>query len=224
VQPHRTGLLLLALLLAAAWPAAAGPPTDQLRGHVEQIVKILDDGAMRQDARERERRAAIRRVADEIFDFGEIARRSLGRHWQERSPAERQEFTRLFTDLLERSYVSKIEGYSGERITFVGEAMDGELGTVRTRIVGKQGVETPVDYRVLQQGGRWRAYDVSIEGVSLVANYRSQFNSLIQRQSYAGLVKALQAKQEAAAGRSSERRAAGDGKAGGPPGRPRQSP
>jgi phospholipid transport system substrate-binding protein len=225
VQSHRTGLLLLALLLAVAGPAAAGPPTDQLRGHVEQIVKILDDAAMRQDARERERRAAIRRVADEIFDFGEMARRSLGRHWPERSPAERQEFTRLFSDLLERSYVSKIEGYSGERIAFVGEVTDGELATVRTRIVSKQGVETPVDYRVLQQGGRWRAYDVSIEGVSLVANYRSQFNSLIQRQSYAGLVKALQAKQEEAAGRSSERRPAGDGKAAsGPPARPRQSP
>jgi phospholipid transport system substrate-binding protein len=222
VRLLRPGLLALALVLAVASAAAAGPPTDQLRAHVEQILKILDDPAMRQDARERERRAAIRRIADELFDFGEISRRSLGRHWQQRTPVERQEFTQLFTDLLERSYVSKIEGYSGERIAFVGELLDGEQGTVRTRIVSKQGVETPVDYRVFQQGGRWRAYDVSIEGVSLVANYRSQFNSLIQRQSYAGLVKALRAKQDAAAARAPGR--AGAGATAGAPPRPRQSP
>ncbi|HEU4369152.1 MAG TPA: ABC transporter substrate-binding protein [Methylomirabilota bacterium] len=213
------------LVVVAAWPAAAGPPTDQLRGHVEQILKILDDPALRQGARERERRAAIRRIAEEIFDFGEISRRSLGRHWQERSPAERQEFTQLFTDLLERSYVSKIEGYSGERITFSGETLDGELATVRTRIVSKQGVETPVDYRVFQQGPRWRAYDVSIEGVSLVANYRSQFNALIQRSSYAGLVRALRAKQDEAAARPPDRRGGRDAAPGGGPGPlPRQSP
>ena len=223
MRPHRTVVsVLLVLLAVVAPPAAAGPPTDQLRGHVEQILKVLDDPALRSEARERERRAAIRRVADEIFDFGEISRRSLGRYWQERSPAERQEFTLLFTDLLERSYISKIEGYSGERITFVGEALDGEQATVRTKIVSKQGIETPVDYRVLQQGGRWRAYDVNIEGVSLVANYRSQFNSMIQRQTYAGLVKALRAKQDE--GRAPERRAGEAAPAAAPPVRPRQSP
>ncbi|HEX9821194.1 MAG TPA: ABC transporter substrate-binding protein [Methylomirabilota bacterium] len=217
------GLIVVALAAVGAGPAVAGPPTDQLRGHVEQILRILEDPALRQEARERERRAAVRRIAEEIFDFGEISRRSLGRHWQERSPAERQEFTQLFSDLLERSYVSKIEGYSGERITFASEALDGELATVRTRIVSKQGVETPVDYRVFQQGPRWRAYDVSIEGVSLVANYRSQFNSIIQRQSYAGLVKALRSKQDESAGRP-ERRARPGAAPGGSTPRPRQSP
>lgn len=199
MPPHRCGLLALALVLALVAPAAAGPPTDYLRGHVERILTVLEDPAMRQAARQLERRTAIRAIADEIFDFGEISRRSLGRHWQERTPAERQEFTALFTDLLERSYITKIEGYSGERIAFVGETVDGEQATVRTKIVSKQGIETPVDYRVVQQGDRWRAYDVSIEGISLVANYRSQFNALIQRQAYAGLVKALRVKQEEAA-------------------------
>jgi phospholipid transport system substrate-binding protein len=218
------GLIVWALVAVWVGSAAAGPPTDQLRGHVEQILRILEDPALRQEAREGERRAVIRRIAEEIFDFGEISRRSLGRHWQERSPAERQEFTQLFTDLLERSYVSKIEGYSGERITFAGETLDGELATVRTRIVSRQGVETPVDYRLSQQGPRWRAYDVSIEGVSLVANYRSQFNSIIQRQSYAGLVKALRSKQDEAAGQPPERRAAPGAAPGGSAPRPRQSP
>jgi phospholipid transport system substrate-binding protein len=200
----RTAVVALAMWLAVVPSAGAGAPTDQLRTHVEQILAILEDPALRADGRLRERRTAIRRVAEEIFHFGEISRRSLGRHWQDRSPGERQEFVELFTDLLERSYVSKIEGYAGERVLFVGESQDGELATVRTRIVSRHGVETPVDYRVFQDGARWRAYDVSIEGVSLVANYRSQFNTLIQRQSYAALVKALRAKQEEVGGRPAE--------------------
>jgi phospholipid transport system substrate-binding protein len=175
---------------------SAGPPTEQLRGSVDSVLKTLLDPEMKKEAKTAERRRLIRAAAGEIFDFSEISRRSLAVHWQARTPAERQQFVALFGDLLEHTYISKIEGYSGEKILYVGETIDGNQAVVRTRIVGKQGTETPVDYRMLVDGGRWRAYDVSIEGVSLVANYRSQFNSIIQRSGYAELAAKLKAKQD----------------------------
>jgi phospholipid transport system substrate-binding protein len=189
-------VVVASVLWLQAVPAAAGPPTDQLRGRIDRVLKILDDPEMRKEARAAERRAAIRAIAGEVFDFEEISRRSLARHWQPRSPAEREEFVRLFGELLERSYVSKLELYSGEKIEYVGEAVDGDLATVRTRVVTRQGTQIPVDYRLFRQGDRWRAYDVHIEGVSLVGNYRAQFNSVIQRSSYEELVKMLRAKRD----------------------------
>ena len=103
---------------------------------------------LKQDGRAAERRAAIRAIAHEIFDFRELSQRALARHWQARTPAERDEFMRLFADLLERSYIGKIEMFSGgDRIQYTGEALDGEQATVRTRIVTKNGTEIPVDYR-----------------------------------------------------------------------------
>jgi phospholipid transport system substrate-binding protein len=186
----------LGLTLLTLGDAAAGPPTDQLRGSIDGVLKTLSDPEMKKESMIAERRRLIRTAASEIFDFPEISRRSLAVHWQARTPAERQQFVALFGDLLERSYISKIEAYSGEKIVYVGEAIDGNQAIVRTRIVGKQGTEIPVDYRMLVDGGRWRAYDVSIEGVSLVANYRSQFNSIIQRAGYPDLVGKLKARQD----------------------------
>jgi phospholipid transport system substrate-binding protein len=185
--------------LVLSGPALGGPPTDQVKSRVDRVIKILEDPQLKPDARTAERRAAIRLVANELFDFREISQRSLARHWQQRTPAEREEFSRLFGDVLELAYVSKIELYSGEKTQYVGELLDGEYATVRTRIVTKQGTEIPVDYRLLRMGDQWRAYDVLIEGVSLVSNYRSQFNAVIQKSSYEGLVKALRARRDEAA-------------------------
>src|SRR5262249_56940877 len=103
---------------------------------------------------------------------------SLGRHWAARTPAEQKEFVALFADLLERSYISKIEVYGGEKITFSGEAVDGEQATVRTKLMTRQGTDVPIDYRMLRRGDRWLVYDVMIEGISLVSNYRTQFNKI----------------------------------------------
>jgi len=189
-------VLMAVLALPIARDAAAGPPTDQLRRSIDLVLKILSDGELKTEAKTAQRRVMIRTVANEIFDFGEISQRSLGRHWQARSPAERAEFIRLFGDLLEHSYITKIEGYSGEKIQYVGELADGDVATVKTRIVSKQGTEIPVDYRMFRNGERWRAYDVAIEGVSLVANYRTQFNSIIGRAGYPDLVVRLRAKQD----------------------------
>ena len=189
---------LAAVALAALWVGApasadAGAPTDQLKVSVEQIVKVLEDPALKPEAKLKERRAAIRKEAEVVFDFSETAKRALGRHWQGLPEKDRQEFTGLFTDLIERAYISKIERYSGERIAYAGEAVDGALATVRTRFVTKQGTEIPVDYRMQQRGDRWLVYDVSVEGVSLINNYRTQFDKIIQTSSYAELVRKMKA-------------------------------
>ncbi len=183
-------LTLTAILaLVTAGTAVAGEPTDQVRRSVDEVLKIVQsqpDGPAR--------RAAVRQAANRLFDFEETAKRALGPHWQQRTPAEREEFVRLFSDLLEAAYVGKIDLYQGEKITYVGETVDGDQATVKTRIVTKQGNEVPVDYRLSREKDRWRVYDVIIEGVSLVADYRTQFNKIIQTSSYDDLVKRMRAK------------------------------
>lgn len=189
-----TAVALTLPVAVTVW--AAAPPTTHLRGAVDQVLRIVEDPDLKRPARVAERREAIRRVANDIFDFTEITKRVLGPHWQPRSPAEREEIVRLFASLLERAYISKIELYSGERITYTGEAVDGDFASVRTRVVTKQGTEIPVEYRMVRRAERWLAYDVSIEGVSLVANYRGQFNRILQTSSYAELVRRLRARQD----------------------------
>ncbi len=189
--------VVLTLAMAAGRQAWAGAPTEQLRTQIDRVIKVLEDPEMAKEARMVERRTVIRRVANDIFDFSETTRRSLGPHWHARTPQEREEVTRLYADLLERSYIGKIEMYSGEKIQFLGDTIDGDQATVRTRLVTRQGTDIPVDYRMHRvPGDRWLTYDVSIEGVSLVANYRAQFNKIIQTSGYASLVKKLAAKEQ----------------------------
>jgi len=192
----KAALLAVGLAVTAVAPAAAGVPTDQLRGAVERVLKTLEDPTLKGEGKVAERRVAVRKIANEIFDFGEIAKRSMARHWQPLSEAQRNEFVGLFADLLERSYISKIETYGGEKIQYTAERVDGEYATVSTRIITKNGTEVPVDYRTLKRGDRWRVYDVSIEGVSLVANYRTQFNSIIRTSSYEELLKKMRSRLE----------------------------
>jgi phospholipid transport system substrate-binding protein len=188
-----SALLVGLVVVRDAW---AGPPTDQLRSQIDRVVKTVDDAELKKDTRGKDRRAAVRKIADEIFDFNETAKRSLARHWLQRTPAERKEFVDLFANLLERSYISKIELYNGERIAYLGDTVDGDQATVRTKIVTKQGTEIPVEYKMQRAGSdRWLVYDVVIEGVSLVANYRTQFNKIIQTSSYQELVKKMKTKQ-----------------------------
>jgi phospholipid transport system substrate-binding protein len=195
----RMGAMVLAGVLVvglSSAPAAAGVPTVQLKGAVERVLRTLDVPALKGDARLGDRRVAVRKIANEIFDFSEIAKRSMARHWQPLSEAQRTEFVGLFADLLERSYISKIETYGGEKIQYTAERADGEFATVSTRIVTKNGTEVPVDYRMIKRTDRWLVYDVSIEGVSLVSSYRTQFNKIIQTTSYNGLVSKLRNKQD----------------------------
>jgi len=180
-----------AMLLLAGSPAWAGP-TDQLREYTDQVIKVLDDPALaRQD-----RRAAVRKIAHEAFDVTETAKRVLARHWQARTPAEREEFTQLFADLLERTYIARMDEYGGERIRYVGESMDGDLATVRARIMTRTGTEVPVESRMVRRGERWLIYDVLIENVSLIANYRSQFDRIVRANSYEELIRRLKHKRD----------------------------
>jgi len=191
------GALVVSLVvsLVAVRAGWAGAPTDLLRVQIDRVVKTLDEPDLKKEGKTRERRVAVRRIAEDIFDFTETAKRSLGRHWQPRTPAERKEFVELFANLLERSYLSKIELYSGERIAYLGDTIEGDQATVRTRIMTKHGTEIPVDYKMYKQGDRWLVYDVIIEGVSLIANYRTQFNKIIQTSSYQELVRKMKTKQ-----------------------------
>lgn len=200
-QEYRLAVVAAVVLALAGAGGAAAGPTDEVREHADRVLKVLEDPDLKDESRTSERRAAIRKIATGIFDLEEAAKRALGPHWGARTPAERAEFVRLFTDLLERSYVSKIELYQGEKITYGAESVEGGQATVRTRVVTKQGTEIPVSYRLHRRDGRWLVYDVMIEGVSLVANYRSQFNKIIQSSSYEELVKRLRARETPRDGR-----------------------
>ena len=180
-----------ALLLLTASPVWAGP-TDQLREYTDQVVKVLDDPSMaRQD-----RRAAVRKIAHEAFDINETAQRVLARHWKDRTRAEREEFTQLFADLLERTYIARMDEYGGERIKYLSEAIDGKLASVRARILTRTGTEVSVESRMNLRGDRWLIYDILIENVSLVANYRSQFDRIVRSSSYEELVRRLKTKRD----------------------------
>ena len=186
------GLLAVTLVAPKAW---AGEPADQLLAQIDQVVKVLDDPELKQPAKRQERLQEIRLVANNLLDYEEITKRSLGRHWQTRTAVERDEFVQVFGDLLERAYIGRLETFNGEKIAILGDAIDGDQAVVRTKVVTRQGAEIPVDYRMLRRGDRWRACDVVIEGISLVANYRAQFDRIIQHTSYQQLVRQVREKQ-----------------------------
>lgn len=193
--------ITLALLFLIATPALAATPTEQLRQHVDQVIKVLDDPALKGQA---QRRAAVRKISEDIFDYPDTARRALGQHWNGRTPEEQREFVQLFADLLDRAYFSKIDRYQGEKVRYGAESVNGDEAIVKTLIMTRAGgSEIPVDYRMHLTDGKWRVYDVTIEGVSLVSNYRTQFNKIVQTESYATLVQKLRAKdaEPAASGR-----------------------
>lgn len=182
------------LWLLAAGDVAVGGPTNQLRQHVEQVLAIVRDPELQGKTMTPDRRAAIRAVATKIFDFQEMARRSLGRHWHARTPTERTEFTGLYTRLLERAYIVRIERYGDEPIHYQSPTIDGDHATVRTTILTNSGSEVPVDYRMHRDDNGWLVYDVIIEGVSLVANYRTQFDRIILTSSWEELLQRMKEK------------------------------
>jgi len=184
--------IVFGLVVAVTTPAMAGAPTDQLKQRVDEVIKVVDDPVL--SGKTSERHAAVRKIAEDIFDYPDTAQRALGPHWNARTPQERQEFAQLFADLLDRAYIGKIDLYQGEKVRYVGETVEGDQATVKTRIVTKRGSEVPIDYRLHLKNGRWLVYDVIIEGVSLISNYRNQFNKVVQTESYQALVQKLRAK------------------------------
>ena len=191
------GIAVLGLLTGAA---GAGEPLDKIRETVENVLSVLGDETLQAPERRELRRGKLRQAVQQRFGFEEMARRALGRHWRDLSADQRQEFVALFSDLLERSYVGKIEGTgAGSQVAYPKETIDDEgFASVLTVITNRLGSRAEVEYRLLQRGGNtpWMVYDIVIEGVSLINNYRTQFNNIIHRTSYDGLVKQLRLKQE----------------------------
>lgn len=193
-----------AIWMAATWVVGflmlssltwAGQVSNEIQKSIDRIISVLMDPKYKGPDKKTERRAIIREVANERFSWEEMARRSLGAHWRDRSESEKKEFISLFGDLLERTYIDKIESYSGEKITYINEAVDGDYATANTKIVTKNGTEVPLDYRLMKSNGQWKVYDIVVAGVSLVNNYRSQFNSILVRSSFKDLLEKLKAKQ-----------------------------
>ena len=183
----------LAAWLMVAGAAVASPvtgPREAVESAIGRVLSVIQDGEVNGKA-VADRPTEVRRIARELFDYDEMTRRTLSRHWSQRTADEQAEFVALFSDLLERSYVSRIEAYAGEKIAFVGESIDGTFATVRSKVVTQRRSETVLDYRMHVREGRWRVYDVLIDGVSFVSTYRSQFDRVIQAESYGSLVERL---------------------------------
>jgi phospholipid transport system substrate-binding protein len=184
--------LILTTMLGLATTAVAGEPSEQLRRYTDEVQRIVANDTMAAA----DKRASVRRVAEQVFDLAETARRALGPHWRKRTPAEQEEFVRLFSDLLDRTYISKIELYGGERLILTAETIDGDYAAVRAKIITRQGTEVPAEGRLHRRDGRWLVYDIRIEGVSLVGNYRSQFDRIIRTASWEELMRRLRVKRE----------------------------
>jgi phospholipid transport system substrate-binding protein len=200
------GLFSLILLFSYCPAGLAGEPSDLIKRSTDRILEILRDPKLRDKSKAAERRKLLRKTADERFDWEEMAKRSLALYWAERSPEEKKEFVSLFSDLLERSYMGKIEGYKNEKVLFTAEKTEGDHSMVETKVLTQREVEVPINYRLRKKGGEWLIYDVSIEGVSLVNNYRTQFNKILSSSSYAELLKRMKLKQiqETGSSRSSD--------------------
>ena len=196
---NKRGYCLVAIaffaVLAVALPVFAGSATEQIKETSDEILAIVSDPALKGSSHDKERRILIRKAVDKRFDWEEMSRRSLARHWSKRTEEEKKEFVGLFGQLLERTYLDKVEGYSGEKVEYVGESIDGEYGVVDVKIMTTKNEEIDVQYRLRKKDdSQWMVYDISVTGVSLVNNYRSQFNSILSKGPYSSLVERLKEK------------------------------
>ena len=183
--------LVLTAALTRRVDSSAGVPTDQVRATVNRVLMILKDPALNSAGAKEARRAELSKAILPRFDFEEMAKRSLGAEWRRRTPAEQKEFVRLFTALLKDSYVDSIESYRGEKVVYRGESQDGDYADVGTKMIDKLGQEFAIDYRLNLEGNEWKVYDVIIENISIVNNYRSQFQRILSRSSFAELLRRL---------------------------------
>lgn len=193
----KTALALAAsavLLSAFANTVQAGAPTEQVRQTADKVLQVLQDPQFKSNSNAAQRRDQLTQILASRFDFAEMAKRSLGANWQKGSAAEQQQFVRLFTNLLENSYIGQIEAYSGEKINYGRESVEQNQADVETKIVTKKGEEVSVNYKLKADGGNWKVYDVVIENVSLVNNFRNQFNRMLAKGSFADLITQLETK------------------------------
>lgn len=189
-------IILLIFTFTVSNAFATLSPKEQIKQTIDKVISILKDPKYKGKHKTQQRRAALRAEIGKVFDFEEMSKRSLGVYWKERTPQERKEFVELYKDLLERSYSGKIESYTDEKILYLDEKIEnGKYAEVKTKIITKDKKEIPIDYKLYFNGKEWKVYDVVIEGVSLVSNYRAQFNKIIRNYSYQELVKRMKTKQ-----------------------------
>jgi phospholipid transport system substrate-binding protein len=187
-------LLLWAFLLFLPFNALADSPTVQIKSTVDQVIQILTSPQLQGEGRKQERRKRLREVIFVRFDFQEMAQRSLGAHWQRRTPEEQTEFIKVFSDLLEQTYVDKIESYNNEKFIYANERIDGPYAEVSSKMRTSKGEEFTINYKLHRVGEDWRVYDLVIENISLINNYRSQFNRILTSSTYDELVSRIKAK------------------------------
>lgn len=193
--PKIIGFSVFGLALAGSI-AAAGVPTDQIKGTVDRAVSVLKDPGLKPAAKTKERRDQLRQILFARFDFTEMAKRALGPNWRRRTPQEQDEFVRLFSDVLERAYADIIESYTDEKIVYLNERIDGTFADVGSKIQTSKGEEYSIYYKAHLVSNEWKIYDVVAENISLVNNYRAQFNRVISHSSYEELVRRLKDKAE----------------------------
>jgi phospholipid transport system substrate-binding protein len=174
--------------------AATSDPMATVKETVKQVLAIVTDPSYKSATSER--REKLREIIAPRFDFSDMARSAMGYHWRTLSQVQRDQFVHAFTGLLEASYMGKIEGYKGQQIVYVKETEDASTAQVNTKIVPKGGEAIPVNYQLKNDDGTWKVYDVVIDNISLVGNYRNQFNRIMNEKGYDKLVSAMKQKQE----------------------------
>jgi phospholipid transport system substrate-binding protein len=194
---NRLFLSIVAVLMLAcsAKSANAGDPTEAIRGAVNQGVEILKNAKLDTQKQRVQVIDRLRQIVYPLFDFNEMAMRSLGANWRRLNPQQQKEFVSTFTALLEKTYADQIDLYNGQQVVYGGESIDGDYARVDSRIIDKNGQTYSVVYRLHKVDGKWKIYDVVAENISLINNYRSQFNRVIARSSFEELLKIM--KQQA---------------------------
>jgi len=191
--------VLLALLMLVVPPisSAEGAPLEVIKSGTQQVLDIVKGCQAGETIRIREHRQEILDVVNQYFDFEEMARRALGRSWRDLAPAKQSEFVKLFKDLLFTTYVDKVETYtcSNESVVFQGQQVEGDYALVKTQVIAaSRNVRAQVDYRLRVIDGEWKVYDVVVEGISMINNYRQQFDSILANRSVDDLIKLMREK------------------------------
>jgi phospholipid transport system substrate-binding protein len=184
----------IAMMICAASPVYGGVPTEEIRTAIDQGIEILKSAKLDTNKQRSQVINQLREIVYTRFDFEEMAKRSLGSHWRRLNPQQQKEFVSAFTELLETTYADKIDLYEGQQVEYIGETIDKNYAEVNTRVIGKNRQSYTVDYKLHEIGGKWRIYDVIAENISLVNNYRSQFNRVIVNSSIEELMKRIRQK------------------------------
>ncbi len=188
-------IVLWCCIVATASTEGFADPTVVVKKTINDVIRLVTDEELKKPEQLSRRRILLEEAIGHHFSFSEMAKRSLAAHWKSRSEEERQEFVRLFQSLLSKTFAGKIENYSGEEVRYLKERRKKSYAEVQTQIISSK-MEVSLYYRLFKKDGTWWVYDVVINGVSLVKNYRSQFARIIRRSSYADLVTTLREKSQ----------------------------